>query len=472
MKAKKCGKRYRITYRHPDIQTTIHESFDTEEAANLRIAQIQLDKKLGTFTPPKQYIDASSPANLIRETMTVAQLLEEYIQLHALHHWSVGTLQENQQRIDDYIVPYIGEQKIKDLTTHGLESFYQMLLTVPAVKLKGRESEDRTVSPYVVTKCHTILRSALNQALRWDYLRGNNPAMAVELPKSKRGKRDAWTDQEAKRALACCQSPRLLLCMYLALGCSMRIGEILGLTWSCVHIEDELTGSDDAFLVVDKELRRCDKASMERLRKSGNDDVFYEFPNCTQRDTRTVLVLKTPKTESSVRKIYLPVTVIVALKEEKRRQETLKRDLGDEYQDFDLVVAQANGRPVEERFIAKEFAEFIEANGLKKVVFHSLRHSSTSLKLKYSGGDIKAVQGDTGHAQANMVTDVYSHIMNEDRKRLARKMDSEFFQSSVESQETESAASAAWTSAVPYSGRGSSASLLPYRRTGSDPVPA
>ncbi|MCR4771157.1 MAG: hypothetical protein K5855_02485 [Oscillospiraceae bacterium] len=92
--------------------------------------------------------------------MTVAQLLEEYIQLHALHHWSVGTLRENQQRIDDYIVPYIGEQKIKERTTHGLESFYQMLLTVPAVKLKGRKSEDRTVSPYVVAKCHTILRSA------------------------------------------------------------------------------------------------------------------------------------------------------------------------------------------------------------------------------------------------------------------------------------------------------------------------
>ena len=53
MKAKKCGKRYRITYRHPDIQSTIHESFDSEEAANLRIAQIELDKKMGSFTPPK-----------------------------------------------------------------------------------------------------------------------------------------------------------------------------------------------------------------------------------------------------------------------------------------------------------------------------------------------------------------------------------------------------------------------------------
>ena len=427
MKARKCGKMYRISYRHPDIKTTIHESFDTEEAANLRIAQIQLDKKLGTFTPPQRYVDANSPASLLRETMTVAQLLEEYIQLYALHHWSVGTLRENQQRIDDYIIPNIGDQRIKDLTTHGLEGFYQKLLTMPAVKLRGRVSEERTVSPYVVTKCHTILRSALNQALRWDYLRGTNPAMAVELPKSKRTQREAWTDQEARQALNCCQEPRLLLCMYLALGCSMRIGEILGLTWSCVHIDDTLAENDDAYLTVEKELRRCDKPSLDRLRENGNDDVFFIFPNCVQKESRTVLALKTPKTESSVRKVFIPVTVIAALKEEKLRQEALKRDLGDEYQDYDLVVVQANGRPVEERIIAKEFADFIRRNGLKKVVFHSLRHSSTSLKLKLSGGDIKAVQGDTGHAQSNMVTDVYSHIMNEDRKRLARKMDAEFF---------------------------------------------
>jgi len=427
MEAKKYGRGYRISYKHPEVKNTIHESFKTKEEADLRIAQIQLEKKMGTFTPPKKYIDANSSPSLLRETMTVAQLLEEYIKLHALHHWSVGTLRENQQRIDDYIVPYIGDKRIKDLTTHGLESFYKELLTKPAVKLKGHESEERTVSHYVVSKCHTILRSALNQALRWDYLRGNNPAMAVELPKCKKVKREAWTDQEARYALACCEDHLLLLCMYLALGCSMRIGEILGLTWSCVHIEDELAETDDAYLVVEKELRRCDKPSLERLRESGNDDVFFEFPNCFGRDTRTVLVLKTPKTESSVRTIYIPITVANALKEEKHRQEMLKRDLGDEYQDYDLVVAQANGRPVEERFVAKEFAEFIQRNGLKKVVFHSLRHSSTSLKLKLSGGDIKAVQGDTGHAQSNMVTDVYSHIMDEDRKRLAKKVDTEFF---------------------------------------------
>jgi len=95
------------------------------------------------------------------------------------------------------------------------------------------------------------------------------------------------------------------------------------------------------------------------------------------------------------------------------------------------VVAQNNGRPYEEHTIAQKLRMLIQEHDLKPVVFHSLHHCSTSVKLKISGGDIKAVQGDTGHAQANMVTDVYSHIMNGDRKRLAKRMDTLFFSSEV-----------------------------------------
>lgn len=42
---------------------------------------------------------------------------------------------------------------------------------------------------------------------------------------------------------------------------------------------------------------------------------------------------------------------------------------------------------------------------------------SVTYKLKLNKGDIKAVQGDSGHSQTDMVTDVYSHIIDEDRKR-------------------------------------------------------
>ena len=62
-----------------------------------------------------------------------------------------------------------------------------------------------------------------------------------------------------------------------------------------------------------------------------------------------------------------------------------------------------------------------------KVVFHSLRHSSTTYKLKLNHGDLKATQGDTGHAQIDMITSVYAHILDEDRKINTQKFESAFY---------------------------------------------
>ena len=55
------------------------------------------------------------------------------------------------------------------------------------------------------------------------------------------------------------------------------------------------------------------------------------------------------------------------------------------------------------------------------MVFHSLRHSSITYKLKLNGGDMKSVQGDSGHAQVKMVADVYSHIIDDDRRLNAER---------------------------------------------------
>lgn len=71
--------------------------------------------------------------------------------------------------------------------------------------------------------------------------------------------------------------------------------------------------------------------------------------------------------------------------------------------------------------------EIIDELGLPDVVFHSLRHTSVTYKLKLSGGDIKAVQGDSDHAQADMVTEVYGHILDEDRRKNAELMENAFY---------------------------------------------
>lgn len=81
-------------------------------------------------------------------------------------------------------------------------------------------------------------------------------------------------------------------------------------------------------------------------------EIILIFPT-SKKKNKTVRVLKTPKTDSSTR-------------------------------------------------LRNKMQEIIDELGLPDVVFHSLRHTSVTYKLKLSGGDIKAVQGDSGHAQADM----------------------------------------------------------------------
>ena len=137
--------------------------------------------------------------------------------------------------------------------------------------------------------------------------------------------------------------------------------------------------------------------------------------------------LRLKKTESSYRMIYLPSAVVEELRRVKREREERKALLGEEYRDYDFVVSQLNGRPYELRLVDKMLYKLIEKNDLRPVVAHSLRHSSTSLKLKLSRGNIKAVQGDTDHAEVCMVTDIYAHGFDADRKLIAQEMDNGFF---------------------------------------------
>lgn len=425
MKPRKKGQQYEISYRCPGYSKPFYERFSSYEEANLRIAQIEYEKSLGVFQPPKP---VPIPIRATRQKyITVGELMDEYVQVYGLNHWGDSFLSCSKHRIEHYIKPFLGNVAVKDLTTHDLDLFYDSLQDKPAVILKGHKKTDATVSLSVIEKTHALLRSALNQAVKWEYI-SSNPAERVTLPKYRPAERDVWSASEAQCALNCCSDPILHTAMLLALGCSMRIGEILGLTWDCVDFSDESIHDGTAHVFVNKELKRCQKDSLKALAHRGRSQVIFTFPEWKQTDSTTSLVLKSPKTESSVRKVYLPKTVALALREVKSSQDALKLLIGDEYADYGLVIAHEDGRPYEERQIAALLRKLIADYDLRPVVFHSLRHCSASLKLQIGGGNIKAVQGDTGHAQARMVTDLYAHTHNEDRRRLAQKVDEDFFQ--------------------------------------------
>ena len=117
------------------------------------------------------------------------------------------------------------------------------------------------------------------------------------------------------------------------------------------------------------------------------------------------------------------------LVERKKEIDELMDLFGDEYIDNNLVFCSSNGRPMESQVINRAFNKLIKENGLPHVVFHSLRHSSITYKLKLNGGDMKSVQGDSGHAQVKMVADVYSHIIDEDRCINAQRLEEAFYSS-------------------------------------------
>lgn len=190
-----------------------------------------------------------------------------------------------------------------------------------------------------------------------------------------------------------------------------------------VHISDADIAADNAYVFIDKELMRCSKRAIEVLYKKDIIKIFQPLmPN-----TSTRVVLKKPKADSSIRKVWLLKTVAYILQKWKTAQDELKEFLGDEYENDNLVVALTNGRPCEGRVLLKSFKELREKTGLPNVVFHSLRHSSTTYKLKRNRGDLKATQGDTGHAEIDMITSVYAHILDDDRKISAQKFDAAFY---------------------------------------------
>lgn len=59
--------------------------------------------------------------------------------------------------------------------------------------------------------------------------------------------------------------------------------------------------------------------------------------------------------------------------------------------------------------------------------FHSLRHLSTKYKLKLTQGDIKSVQGDTGHAEAQMVTTFTRKLKTRTGARTQARMEADFY---------------------------------------------
>jgi len=208
----------------------------------------------------------------------------------------------------------------------------------------------------------------------------------------------------------------------LAFAGTLRKGELLALTWQDVNF---IEGN----IQVNKTLCR---ASNHALTKLQGRDILNQFPS-VRDNTCTTLVLKRPKTKASNRVIYLPASVMSEL--EAFRTYSPATGLG-------LIFCYLDGRPIQEHTLTDCFHKALKAAGLPQVTFHSLRHISITYKLVLSQGDLKSVQGDSGHAQVEMITELYGHILEHNRMINAKRMENAFFKKAINEQESNAGSTA------------------------------
>ena len=384
------------------------ETYDTKNEAKIRKAEIELKEKKGGI--------------IVSNCKTLQDLINEYVELYGKDRWALSTYDGNMSLLKNYIFPIIGKTPLTDINTRFLEIYYKTLTKTPSVPDLNGNVRSEFVSTSVIRDVHKLLKSCFNQAVKWDIME-KNPAFKATVPKHKSEKRAIWDAETFAYALDVCENECLKLCMNLAFAGSLRIGELLGLTWDCVDISEEAIKENRAYIYVNKEVQRVSKKALEELDQK---DVIVIFPE-ERKTNKTVRIMKTPKTESSVRKVFLPRSVAEELIAWKAQQEEIKDILQEEYQDYGLILATEYGLPRGGAYIRDSLNKLIKQHDLPQIVFHSFRHMSVTYKLKLNGGDIKAVQGDSGHAQADMVTEVYSHIIDEDRRRNATLLEESFY---------------------------------------------
>ena len=207
---------------------------------------------------------------------------------------------------------------------------------------------------------YKILRSAFRQAVKWDLME-KNPAVDATVPKVKTQEREIWTAEMLMQALEACDNKMLKIAFHLAFTATLRIGELLGLTWDEMDISEEAIANNRAYVIISKQVERVSRDAVEAL---NSKEIILIFPT-SKKNNKTVRVLKTPKTDSGSRKVYIPRSVAQCLVELKAEQDEIKEALENEYQDYNLVMATTFGLPIGDSYLRNKMQNIIDEDRRK-----------------------------------------------------------------------------------------------------------
>ena len=283
--------------------------------------------------------------------------------------------------LDRYVPASLASKKLEKLSPTDIQRWVNDL---SAGTITGR-----TLSARTVRYAHSVVRAALNRALRIGRV-GRNVATLVDLPRQQRKELAVLSIEEAKRFLAVAAEERggALLTVLLLTG--LRPSEALALKWTDLEI-----ASGMGVLRVRRSL----------VRVTGGAWDFAE-----------------PKTSKARRAIVLTPREVKMLERQRRDQLEEKLRLGPDYTDFGIVFATETGTPFSVGNVRRRFlARVTEKAGLPAMRLYDLRHSAATLLLAL-GVHPKLVAERLGHATTRLTLDTYSHMLPEMHKPIADQL--------------------------------------------------
>jgi integrase len=330
------------------------------------------------------------------ERVTVGQYLDRWLATVSVRR---KTIRSYQQFVALHLNPGLGRIRLTKLTPGDVRTLLA-------------EKERAGLSVRTVTMMRDVLRIALNQAVT-DGAAARNVAALVKRPKPTRRHGPILLPEQASLFLSRISGTRLAPVISIGLAVGLRLGEVLGLQWSSVDLEEGVVRVERGLETV------------------GRD--------------RSLVALKS---KESRRTIHLPEFVRVALVQHRLQQRERQLLAGGRWrtEGSSFVFTTRDGRPLDGCGVTRDLKRLLartwiggqpeckhprvinrhcadcNAEHLPPLSFHSLRHSCASILLAQRV-PVRDVAEILGHSDVRLTLTTYAHVIEVGRSRAAGVMD-------------------------------------------------